>query len=245
MAKKTCNCNNGFIYENDSSGNRIAVDCPKCLADRLEREARNLSLKAGIPEIYSEYSFDSYAGEESSKEVEMLKKYVNEIDNITFKGINIFITGIKSAQKTTMMCVAGKELLKKGYTVKFIFARDIVNVFVKLSGFKQKELEDFESTLEELRTCDFLLIDDIFNVGTSSYWSGNKDIIIAEWNSLFRWRAEKNLRTILTSGKNIQYVEDDVNAEIGALFKRCYKELTFRDSLEKILMKKIDKIFEV
>jgi DNA replication protein DnaC len=104
------------------------------------------------------------------------------VDTPAFRGVGIYITGGKSCQKTTMLCVLGKELLLKGKDVKFVTAKDLVSLMVKVIGYSNKETEVLERRYDVYSNCEYLLIDDMFNLGTSSYWKSNEDIIKAEWN---------------------------------------------------------------
>jgi hypothetical protein len=49
----------------------------------------------------------------------------------------------------------------------------------------------------------------------------------------------------MSSCHPILYVGENISDDISSLLNRCYKELIFVDSLEKELMGKIEKIFEV
>ena len=116
---------------------------------------------------------------------------------------------------------------------------------IQLSGFKNKETENIEMRYNSYSKCEYLLIDDLFSLGTTSYWKANEELVKAEWDKILRYRANRLFQTAITSCYNITYIEEHINSNIASLLKSCYKELVFDDCLNEVLMKRIDNIFEV
>ena len=244
MNKVCPDCNNTrYIYEKDSNGFIIsAKPCEACKNDLAEMNLERKLIKSEIPLQYHSYTFESYQGKDEFNNIKILKDFAENIDNIKYRFINLFLTGNKSCQKTTMLCVMGKELLKKNKEVKFVLAGDLIKLLMKDSGYGYDA--EILKKINHYKMVDILLIDDIFDIMKSVYWSNSNNLVITEWDLFLRYRLSHGLRIITTSNFNLNQIKEKFGESIQSLFNRNFKELKFCDNIEKIAMSNIEKIFD-
>jgi len=148
-------CDNGWIIILNEYGVDEAKKC-SCLEKYQKDNTLEISLKkSNIPMEALDYTIRSYIGKQSLSSVKKLQKYIKKYKQ-TFYNKHIYLYGSKGTQKTTLSWWVGRELLKKGVTVKYILMNDLI-----------KELQDDnfkdESSIDQYYNVDCLIIDRSFS----------------------------------------------------------------------------------
>lgn len=143
-----------------------------------------------------------------------LSKYVNCFDD-KFSHVHLYLWSHENGtQKTTMASIVGKELIKKGKSVRFILMGELLSI---LTGLDNKE--DNTARQDELLGCDYLVIDDSFDrrkatIYRSGYQISFLDIFLRE-----RLEVRKKA-TCFTSNFSIDEIDEDV---FGTSLKKLVK----------------------
>ncbi len=152
----------GFYYipiPNSFQQGVVECECHKRYMSHV-----NLRRRARQSSIWIEaldYNIDKdYVGTRSVKEVSRLKKYVQEFSRFTSS--MVYMYGPNGTQKTTLAHWVGANVLRQGYTVKYLLMQNLLET---LSGFerdgtKQQEKQD---SIDQLRKVDLLIVDEAFS----------------------------------------------------------------------------------
>jgi DNA replication protein DnaC len=137
-------------------GEEIAVPTQAWLDIQKKSKLNALLKRSSIPNHVLDLSIDSIIDEDHIKK--KLRMYVDEFDP-KFKGVHLYFwsTG-NGTQKTTSASILGKELMEKGYSVKFILMSDLTRMLAN-DAFE----DDYDERRNSFLKCDFLIIDDAFD----------------------------------------------------------------------------------
>lgn len=207
-------------------GEDVLEEC-NCHILWREKEALNYNLsQANIP--ISELSLEDYVGEISLKEIDKLKKFIN---NFKEKGFDksLYFYGDNGTQKTTVAQIVGKELLKQGVSVFYIPTMEqIVKNFGVFENQKTFEIFDF---IEKATNSDLVIIDECF-ANKKAY--SVSDYQINQLRSYLKTRLEVNRKsTIFISNFKVDQIEEQgFSKALQSLIQRNTlkgKVLTFKD----------------
>lgn len=191
-------CENGYIYSGDYA---VAHKCD-CLKEYQKRQKLRIELtKANIPpDTIIDYTIRHYIRGESFGEVKRLKFYVEHFDR--FKDKQLYMWGKPGTQKTTLAFWVGKELIKKGYSVRYTLMNDLVKVLQK-QGF---EYDD--DMVEPMLKADCLIIDRAFvSDQVTLYKSGYQIPFI---DNFLRHRIDQLQKsTIFISNVHVTHISDN------------------------------------
>jgi DNA replication protein DnaC len=145
-----------------------------------------------------------------------LSKYLKDFDK-KFRSIHLYFWSNKNGtQKTTSASILAKELILKGFNVKFILMSELTKLLLK---------ESFEEVDEEINTllnCDFLVIDDCFDPKKVTIYKSGYQIPFLD--TFLRNRLElKRKATCFTSNYSLNEIDEN----------------TFGTSLVKLLQRQI------
>ena len=204
--------------EKEIDGEVYLIKTPewKDLQDRALFESR--FKRTGLPPHVQGLAVKDYIGENRSIP-RKLNKYINEFDS-KYKGVHLYFWSHKNGtQKTTMASIVGKELLKKGKSVRFILMGELLAL---LSNLEHKEESIIQQ--EDLLQCDYLIIDDSFDrMKATVYRSGFQipflDIFLRERLEVLK------KATCFTSNFSIEEISEEV-------FGRSLKELIRRSIID-------------
>lgn len=181
----------GFYYA-ERNGKTVAVECDCHKEWERTNELLRLLGNSGISE---DVSFDNYRGTESINELNALRTFARSPEK--YKNILVYIYGNDGCQKTYMAKALGKELLLKGYTVKFVqFENFLSNI---QTDFKATNVEERENFVRECKEVDFLFLDDAFCVEHSTMYASGWQLPFL--NSFFRERIENLGKSIILVSK--------------------------------------------
>lgn len=215
--------------EQDGIVTEEAHPCPECFTN--SSIFKRLLGESGIPKEFWNFTFSDYHGEVSKEELDKVQFYLEHLKD-KFIDVSLYLFGKHSCQKSTVMSVIGKQLLKKGYRVYYILAGDLIDIMVKSSGFETNY--DVEMELDIIKNIDFLLIDDVFDSKKSMMWKNSKDMIVEKWDRLFRYRYDNQKRFIMTSNISLTEATADYGESIVELIGRYSVTLEMRDSIKAI-----------
>ena len=175
----------GFIVKVDEKGNSFAERC-SCVESQLKKIYVNIS---GIPERYSDCSFDNYnpLNDSQRKALMISKNFVEHYPSVT---AGLFFQGPTGVGKTHLSVAIIKQLIEeKGVRAKFYDVRDLISSIQATIGIDN---EKGIRILNETYDIDVLVLDDLGAHRISSY---TEDIISKIINK--RYNAKKI--TIFTS----------------------------------------------
>ncbi len=195
--------------------------------------------KSDIPKEYFNLTFDNYQGEKSISEIEKCMLYSTNCKKEKFEGINLYLTGGFGTQKTTVACSIGKVFLLNNYTVKFVYASELIDYIMKNQGFNSDD--ESQKKINSYLESDLLIIDDF---GKGTYWKNNPDLIIEAWDKFLRKLISKNKRIIMTSNLSLSYIKEHYKDSLYFLLHRSFEELYFYDSIHRERRERFDNLWE-
>lgn len=175
-------------------------------------------MSAGLPVHVASLSLDDYIGEDRTIP-DKLKKYIDQFGN-RYSSVHLYFwSHDNGTQKTTTTGIVGKELLLKGFSVRFILMGTLLDL---LSNFDKDE--EKMSRIEELKNVDFLIIDDAFDTKKATIFRSGYQISFLD--IFLRERLEvKRKATCFTSN----YFIEEINEEV---FGKSLKKLIFRNIID-------------
>jgi DNA replication protein DnaC len=203
----------------DADGTKVVTKNNSVWHNLLDKKYKLLLKKAEIPQFYWDINFSDYKGEDSRDSFIKIKKYSEYcFQESKFDYVNLYLYSIKNgSQKTALMCNVGKEAIKQGKKVQFVLAGTLIDRLIKNQGFNYNA--DIESYLSRLKTCDMILIDDIFDTKKSVQWA-NSDLITAEWDRFLREMFVKNIKIVMTSNTPLTEISKKFGENIKNLIER-------------------------
>ena len=167
----------GYILLPDNTGKEC--ECHKEWTKR--QQASKLFKHYGFNSELVDYSPRSYVGKNSIENRDRLINYVNNFPkNEKVRSCLLYMYGPNGTQKTTLANWAALELIKKGYVVRYVLMKNLIND-LKEADFK----EDVKAKVEKLNEADLLVIDESFDkdkcyISASGYSLGFIDTFIRD-----------------------------------------------------------------
>lgn len=135
------------------------------------------------------------------KRVELIKWLKKFYDEYPKNKKGLYLHGSFGSGKTYLVAALLNELAKKDYKVVMMYYPEMLSILKSTFDKNEYEVDTFNETLESIKTCDLLLIDDI-GAETVTNWS--RDEILG---TILQYRMEHNLATFLTSNLSIDELE--------------------------------------
>jgi len=132
------------------------------------------------------------------KRFEIIKWLKNFYDNYPNEKKGLFLHGSFGSGKTYLISALFNELAKKDYNCIIVYYPEMLT---KLKASFDNTNENYSELLNEIKTSDLLLLDDI-GAETVTNWS--RDEILG---TILQYRMENNLSTFLTSNLNLEELE--------------------------------------
>jgi len=218
----------------EEDGEIVAIDNSQ-YHNEVSKKKYNLLLKnSGIPDFYHNIEFEHYKGNKESEAFKKILYYANNCYKEEFNFVSLYIYGINNTQKTALACNILKQCMKKGLKAKFILAGVLIDKLMKLQGFHQNEQLYYE--VENIKKCDVLLIDDIFDPDKSLIWknSDNKNMIVSEWDIFLRDILSKKVKLIITSNFDKTIIKQYYGDSLYELIDRNFVEIECIDSIKEV-----------
>jgi len=226
---KCSKCNNGTIIKRDEAGEEYSAHCECRQHNRAVTDFKSKLLEASIPKDFwyldtkgyinsSGYSYDRI---ENEINLQIIKKYCNNMESHLENGRSLYLFGDNNSGKTMLMTILLKEAIKKGYRVKFQTMSEIITGYMK-NWFEKKDISVFKE-------CDLLGVDDSFD-RRKTYTSENQ-IQISQIDDLFRHRIHHWKSTIITANiaeHDLENNDSILNVNLVRLLSRKMLQLTFR-----------------
>ena len=144
--------------------------------------------------IVPDYTFDNYRGTKSVADLECLKKVAESPEKFLYKKM-IYIYGPNGCQKSSMAQALGKELILKGYKVQYILMDNLMTNLISSFSDTDKMKEDKEYKINKCMDCDFLIIDEAFDLKKSTIFASGYQIPYLD--NFIRNRFEINKKSII------------------------------------------------
>lgn len=203
---KKCNKQKQCIIE--YQGEKIKVSCVcDCMDEQMEaqeREKKRLianELKRGIRDkLYLDMTFDK-----SDEELKVARNYVNKFDKFYKDNVGLMLIGDKGTGKTFMAGCIANELCERGHSV---YMSNVLEITRQLSDFHTKE-----ATMDNIKRCELLIIDDVGAENQSDYMCANLyDVVDA------RRRANKPI--IITSNLTMEQLNQNNDIRLERTYDR-------------------------
>lgn len=180
----------GYYYST-LNGAQVVIECDchkKWLTEsKLEATLINSNL-------VSDFTFDNYCGNKSREDLECLKTVAEYPERFMYKKM-IYLYGPNGTQKTSMVQALGKELVKKGYTVQYTLMSDLITNLVNDFSDSQSTKDNKEYFINKCLDCDFLIIDEAFDLKKVSIYASGYQIPYLD--TFIRNRFDINKKSIL------------------------------------------------
>jgi len=233
---------NPYTFKRDNTGEKIACRNEAYWKEIGKKKYELLLKRSDIPKFYWNIEFKDYKGELSKESLKRAIKFSQKCFTPEFDYVNLYLWSEEnSSQKTAVACNVGKELLKQGKSVSFLYFGTLIDMLLKQSGFNYHE--DIAFKLNKLKNVDILIIDDVFDTKKSIQWS-NSDLIISEIDRFFREVLTSDLKVIMTSNIPIINIKKKYGVSLFELISRNFYPLQFNDSIKKYRKKMFENIFD-
>lgn len=226
-----------FVKDAENEAYEVLREC-KCGAAKKEKKGR-LETFAEIPESFrdnrlSSFSTDVYTEEKSKKRagvaIKGVKYWLNNYEKMLERGIGLyFYSSIKGSGKTKMATSIANELIRKGETVKFCTALQILNE-IKASWNRATEGFSENKLLDVLSNVGVLIVDDFGIEQADKPWINER------FYQIINSRYVSKKITIFTSNERLQNLkyDDRVKSRIAErTFQIPFPEESVRDIIAK------------
>lgn len=210
---------------------------------KKEQEKFELYLiRSGIPKNYWDIDFIDYQGDKSIDSKNKCEQYAKRCLEEKFHNVNLYLAGNFSSQKSMCACAIGKEFIRQGLTVKFVYAGDLIDLLLKNQGFSFNE--EFYEQLQKIIQADLIIIDDVFDSQKGVYWQKNSDLIISAWDTFLRNFIHSDKRIVMTSNFTIEVIKEKFGESLHQLISRDFLQLMFYDDIKIVRRKRFENIWE-
>ena len=232
-----------FNIIKNGHGEEIAVDNPEYKDYVLDKKYKFLLKNSGLPEYYWDINWKDYKGEKSKSSFDKAVQYSKRCFEDKFKHVHLYLYGNNSSQKTAVACNIAKEIIKQGKNVKFVLAGTLIDKLMKVQGFTINE--EINNSLDKLRYCDILLIDDVFDISKSIHWKNaeSNSLILTAWDSFLREILVSDTKVIMTSNIEIELIKEKYGESIYQLIDRNFVCFQFIDNIRAHRKKQFENLF--
>ena len=204
------------------------VDGKKCHCFR-QAQMKLLYAQSNIEEVVKRENFDTFSyryfddktlipgvgetEEQHMKEVvRMCRQYITRFGEE--KG-NILFTGTTGVGKTFLTNCIAKELMDQYYSVIYLSANDLFDVFSK-NKFSRQEDEEMKDMYEYILDCDLLIIDDLGTELNNTFTSSQLFYCINE-------RLIRRKGTIISTNLSLNMLQDLYTDRVASRIMSSYK----------------------
>ena len=147
-------------------------------------------------ENFDNISHEYHTGEELTHFIEAEKASRNLVTNFEFEHGNILFKGTAGTGKSYLSNCIANALIQKGYSVIYFSA---VSLFEKISSYKfGKDKYSNDNPMQDIYTCDLLVIDDLGSELTNQF-------VCQELFTIVNERHLRNKSTVIST--NLDYSE--------------------------------------
>lgn len=203
-------CQNGWIVDNNNE-EVLKCECLKTYQNNIHLDF--IQRESNLPILPNSYDITKYIGNDKAKNIDKLNKYINEFSN-KFKHVHLYVYGSNSTQKTTVINWVAREIIKHGFSVKYILMNELTKILTK----EQYE-ENIEEIIRSYYNYDLVILDESFDKKKLTlYRSGYQLPFIDQF---LRNRLEKYRKsTIFISNVSPQNIHDDFGSSLKKLIER-------------------------
>lgn len=199
---KYINCdicrNKGYIAINEHNEMKLK----KCVCMKQRNVVKQLE-NCGIPfEKQKEYTFDNIWEQEEWQR--RIKQKAIEYCNEEYKNKWFVIYGLTGIGKTTVCTTIFLDIIKKGYSGKYLLWNDeISNLIKKKDNFSEYLQEEYDNAMKEFKNVDVLYIDDLLKLTSEKKLIDHLSILY----EIINYRYLNNKTTIITTEYTKEQIE--------------------------------------
>ncbi len=140
-------CRNGYIESEEHKGCLEECECHK--AYRLEKQLEKKFKKSGLPKV--EMTLHDLYVKRSGTTLQKVNHFIEHFEDQNMREAVLYFYGSYGTQKTTTAAIVGREILKQGYSVRFLTMQALLD-----------DLWSFEEH-EDFSKYDLLILDECFD----------------------------------------------------------------------------------
>lgn len=207
-------CDNGYIYSRTTKDGDAVVTRCDCYTTHLQKERTRQQLNvAGISESIIDYDIADYIGEDVLGNLRKINLILKKFEKV-FRYEQLYFVGPNGTQKTTIAQYIGRELISRGFSVKYVLMNEMIKTLTR-EGFE----DEVQSEIEKYYEVDCLIVDEAFDKEKILWYKSGYQLSFLD--SLLRKRIDQlNKGTIFISNKKIETISDNFNQSIYDLIKR-------------------------
>lgn len=189
-------------YKSNRNGYPTAVECFVHKEREKQRYIKARKARSGIDYDSKKYNEDDNPNREA---LQCLLKYANEFEKFKTHTM-VYLYGPEGTSKTTTVKHVADKILNKGYTVRYVTMRNLLDDLVTNYGDSEEKKIEIEERLQEYKKSDLLIIDDAFEKSKVTIYSSGFQLPY-----LYSFISDR----YDTSGKAILFVSSVKPEEIG------------------------------
>lgn len=139
----------------------VAEDQAKIAVERQNLKIQQVLNRAGIPERFSDRSFDNYRvdTEDQGKRLAVCRSYAEKFPELVKRGQSMIFLGKTGTGKTHLAIAIAHQVIAQGYTAAFMTVGDCLRR-VRDTWKKNSEVSE-SSILDDLGRIDLLILDEV------------------------------------------------------------------------------------
>jgi len=141
--------------------NQVPCECSRASSADGEAVFLGRMRRAGIGRRYLEKDFEDYVAdlEEQAEVLELARDFAVNFETAMKRGTWLFFVGNPGTGKTMLSCAIARNVMRGGYSVLYVKAREI---FRRIKESWRRDSDERESEiLNDLKTVDLLIIDEL------------------------------------------------------------------------------------
>lgn len=171
----------------------------------------------------NDYSFDKYVGTDENKNIDKLRMYIERFEDETkpFSKMSFYIHGPQGCQKSYTVKGVLSLLAKKGHSVYYILAKDLVDLIIKADRDDEKK-----ELLDRILIVDCLCIEELNSKRMALWNSGFKQETLVPWLKT-RLEVVHKSTFMITNDTIEEFKQSELGELLGDLVERECKFGTF------------------
>jgi len=181
--------------------------------------------ESNIPDLYEDACIDNWNNpgrtvaeiNQNNESVSILKRYASKINEMTKRGIGLYLCGPNGVGKTYLVCSIANRAASAGLNVRYYTMSQIVANLI--NGWFDDEMK---KSVDDFVKSDMLIIDDVDKI-----YKTKTGIETNMFDNLLRQRLQSRSPCLFTSNRTMDDAKSDYGPHIYSMLSEHCAELVF------------------